>query len=215
MRFIFLPVVCLFTLLCISDRAVAQRYADEYSTFYGGVIGGVNFSQIDGDNIKGYNKVGFNVGGIVYAKFDEHVAGSLELLYSQKGSRLPSAVQLNTGEYITYYKIRLNYAEIPVMINYFDRRKSNFGAGLSYSQLAATNESLTVSPARTIDVDKYPFKKMDLNIALGGNIHLYQGLFVNIRFQYSLISIRNHIPTDVVDHPQFNNMWVFRLMYLF
>ena len=171
--------------------------------------------EVDGDDIKGYNKVGFNVGAIVYSKIDEHIAASLEILYSQKGSRLPSPVELNQGEYITNYKINLNYAEVPVLINYFDRRKSNFGGGFSLSRLATSYESLTIAPARSIDLNKFPFNKYDLNIVLGGNLHLYQGFFANIRFQYSLISIRNHIPTDTQTGSQYNNMWVIRLMYLF
>lgn len=216
MRSVLASFICTFALLGFGHKSIAQRYDDEYRKFFGGVIGGVNLSQIDGDDIKGYNKVGFNAGAIVYTKLDEHIAASLEILYSQKGSRLPSVVQLNQGEFITNYRIRLNYAEIPVLINYFDNsRKNNFGGGFSYSQLATSSESLTIAPYRQIDLNQYPFKKVDLNIVLGGNLHLYQGLFLNIRFQYSLISIRNHIPTDTQDGSQFNNMWVTRLMYLF
>jgi hypothetical protein len=211
--YIFLAVALLGSV----TRSSAQRYLDEYQVFYGGLIGGLNFTQIDGDDIKGYSKVGFNAGGIVYARLDDHVAASLEILYSQKGSRLPSAIQLNTGEYITYYKIKLNYAEIPVLINYFvDSKRSHFGGGFSYSQLASSKEDLQMTPSSGIfDQTKYPFKKADLNIVLGGDLHLYHGLFLNIRFQYSLISIRNHAPTDAADVTQFNNLWVTRLMYLF
>ncbi|MES2702238.1 MAG: porin family protein [Bacteroidota bacterium] len=206
--------VCILT--ACSTRLAAQRLADEYSTFYGGVIGGVNFSQIDGDNFAGYNKVGFNVGAIVYTKFDEHIAASLEILYSQKGSRSTKWAESETpGIYVVEHRIKLNYAEVPVMINYFDRRKSHFGAGLSYSQLATSTETFRTSPVQNYDLNKFPFKKMDLNFILGGDLHLYHGLFLNLRFQYSLISIRDTLPASNRKASQFSNMWVMRLMYLF
>jgi hypothetical protein len=64
--------------LLSSGSALAQNPDSYYDvaprTFYGGLVGGVNFTQLDGDNYAGYHKVGFNGGGIVYARFDEHLA---------------------------------------------------------------------------------------------------------------------------------------------
>jgi hypothetical protein len=60
--------------LCVCGQTSAQRYYDDdYRTFYGGLIAGTNFTQVDGDNFAGYHKVGFNVGGVVYSRIDEHM----------------------------------------------------------------------------------------------------------------------------------------------
>lgn len=192
-------------------------YEEEKHLFYGGLIAGANFAQVDGDNFAGYHKVGINVGAIVYAQLAEHVALSMEILYSQKGSKsdVVRKVDVNgTLVYIEKYGISANYAEVPVMINYFDKRKSHFGVGLSYAQLVSSSESITTSPPSNIDFEKYPFKKYDINALAGVELHLWQGLFLNVRFQYSLLPIRTDNPPNFSRADEFNNLWAVRLMYL-
>lgn len=103
-------------------------YLETPKLFYGGLIAGANFAQVDGDYFAGYHKAGLNVGGIVYTQLGKHVALSLEILYSEKGSKstIPKQTVGNPDITITKYGINANYAEIPVMINYFDKRKSHF-----------------------------------------------------------------------------------------
>lgn len=209
-----------FMLLCISlltnKLAYSQNYyVEDERTFYGGLLAGTNFSQVDGDNFAGYNKVGFNVGGIVYTKVADHMALSMEVLYSQKGAKSTKFYTVNPGLYIVDYGITLNYAEVPIMLNYFDKRKSHFGAGIAYCRLGTANEYITMSPATIVDLEKYPFKKSDYNFLLSGSLHCWKGLFLNMRFQYSLLSIRNNTPQNFGRGEQFNNMWTIRFMYLF
>lgn len=209
-------------LLLLLQTAQAQNptsfYIEEPRTFYGGLLLGGNFSQVDGDSYAGYHKVGLNVGGIVYTQLAPNLAASIEILYSQKGSR-GHKQQLSAGNQylITNYRINLNYAEVPVMLNYFDRRRSHFGGGFSYSQLINSDERIETSPPdpSLVDLNKYTFKKSDINFLLAGNLHLWQGLFLNMRFQYSLIPVRKNIPPGYGRAEQFNNLWTLRLMYLF
>jgi len=195
----------------------SSYYIEDPRTFYAGVLVGGNFSQVDGDNYAGYHKVGLNVGGIVYTHLAEHLAVSLEILFSQKGAKGNQEQMANANAFmINKYQTTLNYAEIPIQLCYFDKRRSHFGGGLSYSQLISVKETATTTPTYTDDFEKYPFKKSDLNFVIGGNLHLWKGLFFNLRFQYSLISIRNDIPPGFGDRgQQFNNMWTARVMYLF
>lgn len=203
------------------NNALAQSnyYEDNPRTFYGGVVFGGNFTQVDGDNYAGYRKVGLNAGGIVYVQMAEHIAPSLEILYSQKGAHGHKAQPSNSRAFdILKYDIKLNYAEIPVMLNYFDKRKSHFGAGFSYSQLISSKETATTNNVKfndTMKFDRYPFKKMDLNFVIGGQLHLVKGLFLNVRFQYSLVPVRKKIFPEFGRAEQYNNAWVMRLMYLF
>ncbi len=201
--------------------AQSTWYEEEPRTFYAGPIIGANFTQIDGDNYAGYNKVGFNAGGILYAHLADKVAVSMEILFSQKGARGTFAKAIsNTGYIIQKYNINLNYAEVPVQLCFFDKRKSHFGGGLSYSQLIGTKETAVVTPSSfpMPDFEKdYPVKKMDINFILGGSLHLYKGFFLNLRFQYSVIPLRKgaNVPTGFGRTEQFSNMWTVRLMYLF
>jgi hypothetical protein len=183
-------------------------------------VGG-NFTQVDGDNYAGYHKVGINAGAIVYTLFDAHFAASLEILYSQKGSRGHKIQETISHAIIDSYNIRLNYAEVPIQLNYFDRRRSHFGAGFSIARLVSTKEDGVLRQKPPQNFENYPFKKMDYNFIIGGSLHLVKGLFLNARFQYSLVPVRKG--TIGVDLPaefsgrneQYNNMWTVRLMYLF
>lgn len=212
-------VFILSGLACASFRSSAQGFAfDEYSTFHGGLISGVNFTQVDGDNFAGYAKKGLNVGGIVFFNMDpEHVKGSLEVLYSQKGARSKGDPYMAApGLFVTHYRVVINYAEVPFVINYFDRHMHHAGAGFSYARVGSKQEEITFSPKQpVVNLDDYPFKKNDFNFILNGSLHCWKGFFFNLRFQYSLLSIRNSVPDNYGRNQQFNNMWTMRVMYLF
>jgi len=197
-------------------------YVEKPKVFYAGLLAGANFSQIDGDYYAGYHKVGLNVGGIAYAQIAKHVALSMEILYSQKGSKSDGAQSSKKipDTYILDYGINNNYAEIPVMINYFDKRKSHFGVGVSYSRLISSNETLhtidTSNVVQSINLNNlYPFKKNSFDVLAGVELHLWQGLFLNVRFQYSITPVRATVPANYARSQQYNNLWVVRLMYLF
>ena len=191
-------------------------YIEQPRVFYAGLMTGANFAQVDGDNFAGYHKVGLNVGGIGYVQLQKHAAISWEILYSQKGAKSnfprPSGID---SIYIVKYGINAGYAEIPVMINYFDKRKSHFGVGVSYSRLVSATETLKTDRPYTIDLTKYPFVKNNYDIVAGAELHLVKGLFLNVRFQYSLVPIRTNTPPNFSRAgKQYNNLWTVRLMYL-
>lgn len=221
-RLAFLLFVCVFS-FSFSPAAHAQNpnnyYEEVPRTFYGGLLLGMNAAQVDGDNYAGYKKFGINAGGIMYIRIAENLAGSVELLYSQKGARSDGA-QKSGPAIIQKYKVTLDYAEIPLQINYFDKRRSHFGAGFSIGRFISAKESgEALYLPNPVDFEKYPFNKMDYNFIIGGNLHLYQGLFLNARFQYSLVPIRkgeDKVPPYFSGRrEQFNNTWTVRLMYLF
>jgi hypothetical protein len=195
-------------------------YLERPRLFYGGLIVGANFAQVDGDYFAGYHRVGLNAGGIVYAQLAKHVALSLEILYSQKGSKSDQEkAPVNPKIRIRSYGIKANYAEIPVMINYFDKRKSHFGIGVSYGRLVNSSESISAdSSGIPLNLDfnnKYPFKKDAFDLVAGVELHLWKGFFLNTRFQYSLLPIRTELPPpDFARAKQYSNLWTVRLMYL-
>lgn len=219
----YFAAFALSLILFSANTAYAQNPASYYEevprTFFGGVVAGANFTQVDGDRFAGYHKVGLNLGGIVYINLVEHLAGSIEILYSQKGSRAHKPQESADRSFvITKYDIKLNYAEVPLMLNYFDRRKSNFGAGFSVARLVNSKETGEQSQLVVPDFDKYPFRKMDYNFIIGGNLHCWKGIYFNARFQYSLRSIRDakyEVPGYSGRSEQFSNMWTVRVMYLF
>jgi hypothetical protein len=214
-------VIIILSLFLYTPCAYAQYYDESDRVFYGGLVAGTNFTQVDGDNFAGYHKAGWNAGVVVYARLIDRLALSMELLYAQKGARaslsqLPKRAN-DQSTIMTDYKIKLNYLEVPVLFNYFDKRKSNFGAGLSYAQLASSKESYRDDFGNIYEQDAklYPFRKFDVNFILNGNAHIWKGLFFNLRFQYSLFSVRNAHNYLTGRAEQFNNIWCTRLMYTF
>ena len=216
----FMLVFILFNLY--THCGYAQFSNDnEDRTFFGGIEAGGNFSQVDGDNFAGYHKAGWNAGVIVYTKLGEQFAASMELLFAQKGSRASQTqvprVANNQSTIITDYTIKLSYLEVPVLLNFFDRRKSNFGAGLAYGQLTSSREIYKDGQGTTFETEAklYPFRKFDLSFVLNGNAHIWKGFFFNLRFQYSLIPIRTTFNPVTGIRPQFSNIWSTRVVYLF
>ena len=198
-------------------------YVEQPNVFYGGVVAGANFAQVDGDYYAGYRRIGLNAGGIVYAQLAKHVALSLEILYSQKGSKSdgPQPSPAYNKLLIVNYGIKANYAEIPVMINYFDKRKTHFGIGVSYNRLVNSTESVTAdsggstAPFSPNFNEKYPFRKDEFDFLAGVDFHLWKGLFLDVRFQHSITPMRTELPPVAYARAdQYNNMWAVRFMYL-
>lgn len=209
----------IFSAICGVSTAQSYYLEDE-RTFYGGLILGGTFSQVDGDNFRGYSKMGITGGATAFVKLNTEVAFCVEILYTQKGAKSKLANNSNTWAYrINEYQIDLNYAEIPLLLNYYIKRKSHFGGGFSYGQLIGLhNETIKTSPVYPdpLDLPKdYPFRKFDVNFILNASFHIYKGLYLNGRFQYSVVPVRINAHPEFGRDRQSNNMLALRLMYLF
>lgn len=200
-------------------NAGAQEYNDEFHVLTGGLVGGINFSQVDGDGYKGYDKMGYTGGGVLFLPFgdmempikDATIALSMEVLFTQKGSKGRGDI----GGLVSQ-DMKLQYGEVPIQVNlYRGTRKSGFGAGFSIGYLASGEETIDYGNGTPVLKNGYPFKKFDLNFVLTGNLHLWNGFFLSPRFQYSMLSIRDNNSRFGGRDQQFNNVVSIRLMYLF
>ncbi|MBC8173012.1 MAG: PorT family protein [Chitinophagales bacterium] len=165
---------------------------DKFRLIDAGLILGANFSQVDGDNLDGFNKLGLNTGGIAHINFNPNWSLSFEILFSQKGSRTrPDPDLINT------YKLVLNYADVPVAINYKDRNRMIFSAGLAYGRLFSFAEYLN---GNETNFPNDPFKNDELSFHVGGTILVgeLKHFGVNFRYQQSLTTIGPSINPRVV-----------------
>jgi hypothetical protein len=217
---IFLILFLMNALLCQAQQGQSDNpLFNGERKFSGGLVAGMNASQVDGDYLNGYHKVGFNAGAAGYVNFSPKIAASLELLYSQKGSH--SVTQTESpyfGAYFAKYTIHLNYAEVPVVLHYFITPKYHLGIGASYNVLISSREDYNdASYTTVIDPEVCPFAKQTFDGLLSGSMVLWRGLMLNVRYQYSLSTIRKFadIPAGLGFENQKNNMFTFRLMYLF
>jgi len=217
---------CLVILLCLTAfvrssvvHAQANMYEDELKTFTGGIALGLNLAQVDGDMYFGYNKPGISSGCFVRVHFTPRLSVGMELLYTQKGSNGDAVIESPfMGTYVAKCHIGLSYVEVPVTIQY---KYANFTAeaGASYARLVKTNEWILVEPSVPVSPVLNRFNGDDLEYVFGLSRKVYKNLIANIRFQYSIVSIR---PTDRVPpgyaygtKGQFNNLFCARLLYEF
>lgn len=209
-------------LLIVGACAIAKAqsyYIEDDRTFHGAIYAGGNFTQIDGDNFKGLRKKGINAGGAVYVFIDKEFGVSMEILYSEKGCRtVPKELGLIGNYAVKEYRIDLNYTEVPILFNYFFPDKSHIGAGLGLGRIISSTQVIKAEPDLDVFSEGY-FRNYDLSFIVNSNLRLYKGLFLNARFQYSLMSIAKK---EIAQQSpvfgrvqQSNHVWTFRLMYFF
>ncbi len=180
-------IIIISALLILSARLFGQINAgdpknQDFRIFEGGFCGGFNFTQVDGDNYAGFNKVGLTAGPIVHINFNRNWSASMELLYSQKGARnKPNAINLN--EYI----LRMDYAEVPILINYNDKNRLIFHAGGSYGRLINVEEKLN---GVTLNYED-DFSTDEISYLIGGTFLVGEMRHwgVNVRYQGSITSV--------------------------
>jgi hypothetical protein len=196
--------------LFFSSEAKAQR-------ILGAVSLGMNLTQVDGDEFFGYNKIGLNVGPMVAVPFGKkkNWSASLELLYSQKGS-------YHSGQTdSTEFRLNLDYAEIPVLIHFTDKKLISGGVGFSYGQLINYKETKN-NFYDSIFQYQTGLSNYDLSVIADLQIRIWSKLWANLRYQYSMKSNRTVLVNDPRTYPrmeytryQYNNVITIRLTWVF
>lgn len=185
--------------------------------FKGEVIGGFNKSQVDGDEVYGFKKYGLVGGFGVVMPIRNNWSLSLETLYSQKGSK--QAVRYADSADDGSYRLRLNYTEVPFMIQYTDRQIASAGIGVSWNRLVFVDEYRN---GRKVDSVSVLTKVFDRNDWIGFadlRLRLYKNFILNARYSYSLKKIATRTVNDsMTGRPNvrdwYNNLWSFRVIYM-
>jgi hypothetical protein len=213
---------CVMCLCSLSSDLIAQGsrnfFQNDSQPFYGGFLLGANISTVEGDTYGGYHKVGLNTGVTVYATILPSFLASMELIYSQKGSRgVKVAESYYAGTFVERYYLDLNYVEVPVVFHYLFTSQLSVGLGGSYAQLIKSKEEAVTDQPVSLRPDINVFRKEDYNFIFDGGFQIGDGLFFNARYQFSLATIRDwdRIPVGFgYGGAQYNNSFSFRLMYL-
>jgi len=152
--------------------------------FQGSAVFGFNVSQIDGDELIGFDKGGLTGGFKLNYPLLKKSDLSLEMLYSQRGSR-PKLFSADNN-----LTINLNYFELPLLIDYKDWwmpddefYKVGIEGGFSYSYLI----SVSSNNATVEDVNN--FKKSDLAYLIGARLNFNKHWALNLRYTHGLFKI--------------------------
>lgn len=204
-----LPFILLLGISLVANLGYSQMFKGE-------VIAGTNLSQVDGDEAFGYKKLGL-VGGVgVVAPIYKNWSLSLETQYAQKGSKLrPQFSDSLDGSYL----LKLDYVEVPFMVQYTDRDIVSAGLGVSWGRLVKAEEFRDGYQVDSVSVLTNVFDRDDWMAFGDVRVRLYKGLILNARYSYSLnkIATRTVIDSETGkpnERNWYNNVWSFRLIYM-
>ncbi|MEO5907286.1 MAG: porin family protein [Saprospiraceae bacterium] len=183
--------ICLFMsmaglLLLVSDSIQAQRFS-------AGIIGGANASQIDGDQLAGFDKLGLTGGLKAIVNFESAFDLHIEFLYSQRGSK----PDLFSPEYDPDIEISLRYLELPVFFTIGDWWQEEEGyhkvsahAGLSYGRLITARTFDYYNPDEaSLDLLVPYFNKNDLSWLAGISYRMNSHFGVTARYTRGIVPL--------------------------
>lgn len=181
-------------LCCLLHSVTAQ-------TFSAAATIGLTASQVNGDLLAGYNKLGLQGGLKVDINTNSNWIGSVELLYEQRGSRS----KLGSGD---ARKMHLDYLSMPILVGYRDWAQDDyfrmlFEAGLSYGRLFRNEVSLL-----GIGESVEEFNKNDVSYILGATYYASPRFAYSFRYTNSLNFLLN-----LPDQPEFGRLRSFYLTF--
>jgi hypothetical protein len=192
-----------FILLVCNSRSSAQ-------SFDAGLIAGLSTTQISGDQLSGFNKVGVIAGGFVSTFISEKFDGNMQLMYIQKGSRKNADPEKND---YTSYLLRLSYIEVPLLLQWKYSNRFIFEAGPSFGVLLSSYEENEIGELP----DRRAFNDFEFGGSVGMNIVLVNNLIFNARLSTSIIPVRDHQSgqTFRLNAGQYNSVLAFTVQYKF
>lgn len=184
--------------------------------FSAGLVAGLTASQIDGDNSAGYNKLGLQAGLRVLARLGERSAGSIEMLFAQRGSQSEFVRdQYNPNN----FALTLNYVEVPIQWQYNDWLvegddpsenfyRMSFNAGLSYARFF--NARFKGEPNGIDRVANGFLKKNDVSLLVGANFFFNRHFGITLRWVKGVAAMYN--PSDWTS-PPLKDAWLGHCLY--
>jgi hypothetical protein len=159
--------------------------------FYGGILGGFNASQIDGDGYRGYFQPGLIAGTWMQNNLSDRTYWGMEIKFSQKGvHKRPTKIDP------TWYRYRLNYIDLPVVLGFQYQKTVSAFAGLSFNYLLSRdgkNQDGSFLFENYEDIAPWEIGsligvKVDFKELVSQS--WAEKIVLDVRFQYSLFSMR-------------------------
>ena len=171
LRYIF--IVC----LGFTTAAVGQNFGAR-------ALLGTNFSQVDGDQLGGYHKLGLNAGIQINREMNEEWKAAFEIRYTMKGS----TKTIDPDEPATFtLDLKYHYIEVPLLFSYTSLTKLEPYGGISLG-VNVLNER----DENGIVTKEPELKKTETALHLGCTYPLSSKIRADLRHSYSLLSIRDY-----------------------
>lgn len=196
-----------------------EKEKSDLSRFYGGVRVGFTASQISGDDLSGFHKVGAAAGLFVNHSVIEsgRLKLQLELDFMMKGSHSYTPKNVIADN---FYSLTLGYMEVPLMLVWTAGKwqlwGQNFNFELEIGPAFGVHVFTREREANGPIVGRPPFRWYEFSGLAGISLMIADHHSVNFRFENSIIPVR--IPTWVYDrvvYKQFNTLMTFSYCYQF
>lgn len=210
----------LIFLVCLCVTVSAQeKVKTDNSRFYGGVRAGFTASQISGDDLSGFHKVGAAAGLFVNHSIipSGRLKLQLELDFMMKGSHSHTPKNVVADN---FYSLTLGYLEVPLMLVWTAGKWSlwgkNFNFDLEIGPSFGVNVFSLEREANGPIVGRPPFRRFEFSGIAGISIMIADHHSISYRYENSIVPVR--IPTWVygrVVNKQFNSLMTFSYCYQF
>lgn len=182
----------------------------EAQIFKGGIVAGMNFSQVDGDGTGGYRKLGINSGFVGQIDLTDRWYLNVEILFSQKGSK-------GNPNNFEDFKLVLDYADVPILIKYHDKKGGmNFGAGVAIGRIVRSKYELFGAPGPdSFFSGDGELRKWNAEGIADLSYMITPVWGLNLRFSYSIVPFRKDALSQFRNMGQFNHFVSFRTIFLF
>ena len=195
------PFLLFVLLAALAPTATAQ-------TFRGYVLAGGTASQIDGDNLAGYNKIGLLAGAGVWYDLSDKWRSSLSIAFAQNGST--DSAREAQAAVSGFSDIRLNYVVVPVSFHYMDWLSDDalyyrleFVGGLEYRRLISGE---LVAPTGEDITEFTTLRDNGVGLNLGAYYSLTERSAIGAMHRWGLISAAAADQTGLVSK-QFSLAW--------
>jgi len=201
----FIKKTALLLLIAFVSTAQGQEFG-------GGLILGASTSQLSGDQLGGFDKIGLITGVYTNRSLSKSLNLKMELKYIEKGSKNPENNITGQHEY------SLNYMEIPLIIQYKSQPNIYIEFGGYLGILTHQNESYADGVAVTgVNPSNGSFNKTDYGFCIGLDYFITSSLSINSRFSNTLFftPIRNHASSAKIwyNQGQYNTILSFSIQY--
>ena len=219
---ISIPLLFFILLMLTHKLVLAQRIK-------GMLVAGMNLSQVDGDEIYGFDKTGLNTGIGAIVPVGKHFSFTIETLFNQKGSYQKPEIYDTVNNPITgeieiwtkEYKLKLDYLEVPFLLHFTDKI-IGAGLGFTYGRLVNVKEYEHGLFIETTSLNNGPYNRNDYNVLFDLNFKIHKKINrfrINVRYAYSMSKIRTRGFYDnewkYYTRDQYNNLFSLRLIYVF
>lgn len=197
--FIYLKFIFIF--LFVSSATLEGQ-----SGFRGAIFTGMTAGQIDGDTLVGFKKLGLTTGVKVSFDLKEKLEGTVELAYSQRGSRNQF---FGGGDEAKY--VKLNYFELPVYVSIRDWYVEEDDYYRILGQVGLSYAALIGGSVQNLDHDPGEFRGSDLSWIAGASYRFSEKIGFTARYTRSFTNFLKD--EDLFTGGLLSYFWTFRLEF--